>query len=157
MRTHMFCPDCNKAMNCNEVLKLFRGYAVRTNELTACACCFASHMSGQTLAESILYDFCCRDCAGSVGTGRLEEMLEELRLHPPDPGSIGVAFQAPWTIWRMAVGDRYYTLDAVTNLWAVSIYGREAGAPAAPTSIILKPGQKRCGCNNCERLRVQEA
>lgn len=139
MRLHHNCADCGEDMSCDKVIWVYQGWVAESaiNGEWYCPFCLLA-LQGRGYDLEGLY---CRECGGTADAGNLQEAIRELGYRPRKIGS----------------GDSFFSLNNL-DTWTLSMWpyregGRRTPTPPAP-SIKLEPGELRCGCNNCENLRV---
>ena len=155
MRIHGTCPDCGKAFDCLEVLTLYQGYGIRVADGLQCGCCAAEAVGLNAASGELIYDFCCVSCAGTVGSGRLSDMLDQNHSIPGNVGYIA-AGDAYWLSLREGEADDpmvWVPNPIPTGMRIRPRAGTRTPAPRA-AEIVLAAGEKKCYCNKCERLVV---
>jgi hypothetical protein len=138
---HFECRDCGNELSCPEIIYLFRNRIAcdRNSGEYWCPICFLKHHDARRRVEGLLAGLKCRPCAGPAGTTALQDSLDEY-------GADLIA---------ATPGYSYATLDRDYNVVMQVMPGAPAGPTPRASGIKLEPGEVRCYCNNCERLRFQ--
>jgi hypothetical protein len=133
---HFTCADCGEPQSCLEIIQLFRG-KVAVKHTTGeywCPICHLLHEGATGEVAELLDGLLCKSCAGTAGYTSLQDAL--------DAHSANIATSYPGLV--------FVYIDQEGNFLQQVIPG---AAPPRTGGIKLEPGELRCSCNNCERLR----
>lgn len=148
---HFTCRDCGTGQGCGKVIQLFEDTIALHPETEAmwCPLCLMKQLglTGDQERE-IFSDLVCHDCGGDAGRNRLIDVNGargfHIRFVDAEAGREYLCYPT--------MGDFLGHAADIARVGGGGLF-----TPPPRKVITLEPGEKRCLCNNCERLTVQLA
>lgn len=166
MREHVNCRACGENLDCRDMLQLYQKayFQSRINGENWCPFCLARNLSSDIHRRAIQEAFTeegyrCYNCAGNAGVTAIYQLIASLGLGTGWEVRTLVANE-PTLLITLDDSGRiqlvHFTLDTLgeDEMVRYHIPGAMPATPGVGAKKSLPEGALRCGCNNCERLRI---